>query len=106
MVIIFTKAWGAVYNTSTGVACDKISSNNCETLLLLHVLEVIEEGNVFLSNKCLTWDLFKNFVLLDVSLLEDFLQARLSKNIHLLHFLINKLQIDKFRVNGEGKVAR
>ena len=105
VVIILTKAWSAMHNAGTGVACDEISTDNCEAPLLLHVLEVVEEGNVFLSDECLTWDLFKNFVLLDVSLLEDFLQARFSENIYLLLFLVNNLQIDEFRVDGEGQVA-
>lgn len=73
LVIVLTKTWSAVHNTSTGIRCDEVSTDDCEALLLLQVLEVFEEGHVALAYEVLSWDLLEHLVLLDVCLLEDVL---------------------------------
>ena len=50
LVIILTKAWGAVHNTSTSVRCDEVSTNDSEALLLLEMLEVLEQRHIALTN--------------------------------------------------------
>jgi hypothetical protein len=58
MVIIITKPWSTMNYTSTSVACDEICSNYSEAFLLFHVGEIVEQWDIFLSNKRSTWDLF------------------------------------------------
>ena len=93
-------------NTSTSIRCDEVSTNDSKTLLFLQMLKVFEQRHVALPDRVLPWDLLEYLMLLDVSLLEDLLEARLSQDIYLLLILIQNLQVSESWVEGEGQVAR
>ena len=75
LVIVLTKAWSTVDNTSTSIGSDEVSADDSEALLLFKMLEVFKQGNITLSDEVLSWNLLENLVLLDVCLLQDLLQA-------------------------------
>ena len=101
-VIFFTKSWSAMYDTCTCILCDELAFDDNEAAVVCLLLEVVEQRNVLLANKILTFELLKDLVLLDVGLLQDILQSRLSQNVNLVFVFIFNFQVYEVRVDGAG----
>ena len=105
LVIILTKARGAVHNTGTSIFGNKLGSQNSEAAGLSLFLEEGEHGLVLSSNEVLTLEVLKNLSVRNFGLLGDIGQSLLHANVDLLSGGVHKLDVVVVGVHCEGQVG-
>ena len=105
IIIILTKARRTMHNTRTLLISHKLSSHHRETILRLHLREILKQWHISLSLKRTTFEGLKNLKLLNVSLFENVIDSCLKHNESSLLVFIEHLDVIKVGVNSESQVA-
>ena len=99
VVILFTKTWSTMYNTSTCILGYEFAFNNSEAFSFLLVDEIIKKWSVRFSNKIFSFNFIKNFVFFNIGLFKNILKSWLSNHINLIFFLVVYFYINEIWVD-------
>lgn len=95
-VIVFTKAWCAVDNTSTIRICNKVGRVNFEASVLSSISKEIKNRFILDSYKVFSFYFFDNFILL---FSEKVFKPTFSENECFISFQVFNFNVNELRVN-------
>ena len=104
-IIIFTKTWCAMNDTSTCVFGDEGGAKHLEASIVGPVLEKVKQGFIAFANNCLSFELLKDFVSFDFSLLNDVVETAFHADVNFLSRGVLPAHIVQGRVNCQSQVA-
>jgi hypothetical protein len=74
-IIFLTEPWSAMYDTSTRIISNEISSNNFETTIFLSINKKLKHWHVLFSFQIFTFEFIKNFKCLLIFSIKSFCSA-------------------------------
>ena len=93
-------------DTRTSVLGDELGTEDLEAAIVPSFLEKGKERLILFADKSLSFERFKDSVVLDISLFKNVLQSILHTDVHLLVLVVLPTYVVQCRVHSDCHIAR